>query len=365
MWVRLRASIIKEFILFWRDPTTRRVLFVMPLIQVVIFGFAATMEVRNIDLLVVNRDTGRWAADFIARANAAQFTADIRFARSTDVMEEEILDRQALMGLVFPADFSRKIVAGEAAEVQVIVDGRRANTGQVALTYLREIANNMSMELSGVGTEAAVVVRNWFNPNLNYRWFIVPSLAASLSLMVAMMMTSLSIAREREMGTFDQVLVSPSSPIEILASKTIPAVLGGCFVGLLAATMAVVGFQVPFRGNALLLLGALPAYMFSGVGIGLTVSALSNTQQQATLGMFFLFMPIMLTSGFVTPVENMPPWLQVIAQANPMVHFLAILHGLFLKSMSGRDVLDQVMPLLMIGAVTFSTATLLVRRRLQ
>jgi drug efflux transport system permease protein len=368
MLARLRASIVKEFILFWRDPKTRSMLLGMPIVQMILFGFAANMEVKNVELVVINEDAGRWSAELIGRISSAQFTGGLTHLERMEELTARIEQRKALVAIHFPADFSRNVIDGKTASVQVIVDGRRANSGQVTLSYLKAIAGELGAQLAADGPDARPAiraeVRNWFNPNLNYRWFIVPGLAGTMSMMVALMMTSLAIAREREMGTFDQLLVSPSTPIEILASKTLPALLGGGFVGIFIIMAGIIGFGVPFRGNLLLLVFALFPFLFSVVGIGLTVSSISNTQQQAALGLFFTIMPIMFTSGFVTPVENMPLWLQYVVQVNPLKHFLIIVQGSFLKSMPATDILANIWPLLLIGAVTFGTAAVLIRQRM-
>lgn len=368
MLERLLASVIKEFLLFWRDPRVRGMLFAMPVIQVIIFGLAATLEVRNADIAIINEDGGRWSQELVSQVEAASFVGSTVHLENMALFTAALERRQVLLGLHFPADFSRDVVAGRPAQVQLVVDGRRTNAGQVSASYLQTIVANMGEELAqgepGYLQPPRAVVRHWFNPNLDYRWFMVPNLAASLSMIVALMLTSSSIARERELGTFDQLLVSPSTPLEIIVSKTIPALLAGGIVGVLIIAVAVFGFGIPFEGSLLLLLAAMFPFVASVVGVGLVVSALANTQQQAMLGLYFTLMPIILISGFATPVENMPQWLQYAAQASPLKHFLVIVQGSFLKSMTPADVWDNVWPLLVITAVTLTAATLVVRRRL-
>jgi ABC-2 type transport system permease protein len=368
MLARLLASVIKEFLLFWRDPRSRSMVFAVPVIQVVVFGLAATFEVRNADIAIIDEDGGRWSQELTARVQAASFVGSTVHLDSMNRFEDALDRRQVLLGLHFPVDFSRDVVAGRPAQVQLIVDGRRTNAGQVAASYLREIVAQMAVELArsepGYIAPPQAVVRHWFNPNLDYRWFMVPNLAASLSMIVALMLTGMSIARERELGTFDQLLVSPSTPLEIILSKTIPALLAGGIVGVLIIVVAVFGFGVPFEGSLVLLLVAMFPFVASVVGVGLVVSALANTQQQAMLGLYFILMPIILISGFATPVENMPQWLQYVAQASPLKHFLVIVQGSFLKSMTPVDVWHNVWPLLVITAITLTTATLVVSRRL-
>jgi len=209
------------------------------------------------------------------------------------------------------------------------------------------------------------VVRHWFNPNLVYRWFIVHGLAGILALFSSLMITSLSIARERELGTFDQLLVSPSSTPEIIISKSLPALAIGTVLGLLMIASGVWLFQIPFTGSFWSLLASLALFILSVVGIGLMISAVSATQQQAILGAFAVGVPAVLMSGFATPVENMPVLLQWLAQAIPLTHFLIIVEGSFLKAMTFRDIFASLWPLAVIALVTLTMATVFVRGRLQ
>ncbi len=369
MFDRLVASIMKEAIMFWRDPRTRAMLFGLPVIQVMIFGFAATMEVRNVDLAIINDDAGRWSHELIERVSSAEFVGSTRHLGSVKELTQDLQERKILLALYFPADFSRKVVAGVPAQVQVILDGRRANAAQVAFSYIGAIAREAGVELAAIDAVAVAApraqVRHWFNPNLNYRWFIVPSLAGTMSMVIALMMTGLSISRERELGTFDQLLVSPSKPVEIMVSKTIPALLGAGVVGSIIICIAVFGFGVPFEGSIFLLLAAMFPFVFSVVGIGLVLSSLANTQQQSVLAIFFVIMPLVLTSGFATPIDNMPQWMQYATAINPLRYILIIIQGSFLKSMSAADILANAWPMLLIGAVTFTIATVVVQRRLQ
>ena len=366
---RLLASIRKEILVFLRDPKVRGMLFGLPVMQVLVFGFAATLEVRHVDLAIVNDDAGRWSRELISRASAASFVGRVVHLDSMEEFSARLARREVLLGLHFPADFSRDVALGRPANVQVVIDGRRANAGQVALSYITAIAAGLGLELAGVEprfvTPPQAEVRHWFNPNLNYRWFMVPNLAATLSMVIALMITGSSISRERELGTFDQLLVSPSTPLEIIVSKTIPALLGGGIVGILVVGVAIFAFDVPFYGSFALMFAAMFPFILSISGLGLLISSLAGTQQQSMLGIFFVMSPIIMISGFATPFENMPEWLQYIGQASPLKHFLIVVQGSFLKSMPAVDVWSNVWPLLIIAAVSFTTATFFVQRRLQ
>ena len=366
---RLFASVIKEFRLFMRDPRVRAMLFGIPVMQVTIFGLAATLEVRHVNVAIINDDAGRWSREMVSRVSAASFVNELVYLDNMAEFTDRLERRKVLLGLHFPADFSRDVAAGNPAHLQVIIDGRRANAGQVTLSYLTAIALELGLELARLDPQfvepPGAPVRHWFNPNLDYRWFMVPNLAASLSMIIALMITSLSISRERELGTFDQLLVSPSTPLEIIVSKTIPALLAGGLVGMIIVAIAVFAFGIPFYGSLLLLFGAMFPFVLSVVGVGLVISSLANTQQQAVLGIFLALTPLIMISGFATPVENMPLFLQYLAQASPLKHFLIIVQGSFLKSMPAADVWSNVWPMLIIAAVTLTTATVFVQRRLQ
>jgi ABC-2 type transport system permease protein len=376
---RLVSLTIKELLSFLRDPKSRFTLIGPPLLQLFIFSFAATLEVRNVDIALLNDDAGRWSQELIARVGAAGFVDEILPVHRVEEMEDLISRRRVLLALRFPADFSRDVVAGVPARAQVIVDGRRANAGQIALSYLTSIATDLGMELTqqrssissaslaGSPTDAAprVLVRHWFNPNLIYLWFIVPSLSGILAMFLSLIVTALSIARERELGTFDQLLVSPVKPMEIVIGKTVPALIIGTVMGALMIAAGVFVFRIPFTGSVGLLLASLVLFILSVVGIGLMVSSICQTQQQAILGTFSVAIPVILISGFATPVENMPSWLQVVAQASPLKYFLVIVQGTFLKALPASVVFANAWPMAAIALVTLTLATFFVERRLQ
>jgi ABC-2 type transport system permease protein len=363
---RLRAQIVKEFLSILRDPRSRLVVFAPPLLQLFVFTFATTLEVRNAHIAVLDRDAGRWSHELVARVAAADFVSKVHTVHSRDELRKLIDGRKVIAGLGMGLDFSRDIAAGDTGTVQIIADGRRSNASQITVGYLNSIA-------AGVGADARrnlrnvspVVVRNWFNPNLIYRWFVVPALSGILVFFSALMITALSIARERELGTFDQLLVSPTTTLEIIVAKTMPALGIGTVLGLMMIAAARFVFGVPFEGSFWLLMPSLLLFILSVVGIGLMVSSVSATQQQAILGSFAIGVPAVLMSGFGTPVENMPMVLQWMAQAIPLTHFLIIVEGTFLKAMPVADIVANTWPLAVIALVTLTAATVFVRSRLQ
>jgi len=365
--VRLRAQIVKELLSVLRDPKSRFVLIGPPLFQLLIFSFAATLELRNVDIAVYNRDSGRWGHELVARLGAASFVHRLLPARSAAEIRDLIDRREVIAAVDIPQRFSADIGARNPTAVQVTLDGRRANGAQILLGYLNAIITGMTAEIPGQPDSLAriLAVRHWFNPNLIYQWFIVPSLGGILVMFVTLLVTALSIARERELGTFEQLLVSPCTPTEIIVAKIVPAMLLGTGLGSFMAAAAIFGFRVPFTGSFPLLLASLLLFIVSIVGIGLMISSICSTQQQAILGTFSAGLPAVLMSGFATPVENMPTVLQWLAEAIPLKHYLIILQGSFLKALPPSEIFAHAWPMAVIAAVTLSTATLFVRGKLQ
>lgn len=364
---RIRTQIRKELLAYLRDPKSRLTLVVPPLMQLFIFSFAATLEVRNVDVAVYDRDAGRWSKEMTQRIAAASFVDEIVPVMSRAAAQRAIDRREVLLVVEYPEDFSRDVAAGRTATAQVLADGRRANAGQIALAYVQAIGAQMGAELAGPEARGgpANAIRHWFNPNLIFQWYIVPSLAGILAMTSSLVVAGLSIAREREMGTFDQLLVSPATATEIVIGKTAPALIVGTSLALVMIAAGAFVFDVPFTGSFVLLFACLILYILSVVGVGLTISAVCKTQQQAILGIFSFITPVILVSGFATPIENMPAFLQVVAQLSPLAHFLPILQGSFLKAMPPRIVFAHAWPLAVIALVTLSGSSLLVRRKLR
>lgn len=366
---RVRSLVVKELLAVWRDKKSRVILIVPPLVQMLIFTFAATQEVTNVPIAILNKDSGNAARDLLARFEGAPNFSKIIVLRSDAEIAPAIDGRDALMVVQLGADFSREVAAKRMASVQLIMDGRRANAAQLVASYATEIvarfdAENASAQGRPIGA-SVVVDRVWFNPNLDPKWSTVPALVAILTTLMGLMITGLSVAREREIGTFDQLLVSPLSPTEILVGKSVPALI----IGVAEATgMILVGvfiFGVPFRGSLPLLYGSMLCYLAAIIGVGLVVSSLARTQQQAILYAFVFMVPAMLLSGFASPVANMPDWLQTVTEANPVRHFMVLMKGLFLKDLPFGDAVRSIAPLLAIAAVTLSTASWLFRRRME
>lgn len=371
MFTRLSALIVKELLSVLRDPKGRFILIVPPIMQLLVFSFAATLEVKNVDILVLNRDGGRYSRELISRIEGAPTFRSVRETQSRAFMQDAIDQQRVIAALQIGPTFSRDLEAGAPADVQIILDGRKSNASQIVAGYLTQIINGVGAEVAstqrrpGGRNAVAVVARNWFNPNLTFRWFMVPNLVAAIALLIGLIVTALSIARERELGTFDQLMVSPLRTHEILLGKLIPPMIIGTFHITVYILAAVFVFQIPLRGSLLLLYGSGIFYLLSVVGLGLFISALSMTQQQAILGAFLFMVPAMLLSGFATPIENMPGWLQPITVVNPLRYFLVIVKGVFLRDLPASEVLANTWPMMLIAMFTLSAAAWLFRRRLE
>ena len=368
MWARLKALIVKELLAALRDPRARLILIGPPIAQLLIFAYAATLEVKNVDIAVFNRDQGHWSAELMQRVGGAPTFRRILWVDRPEALRQAIDLQQVLVAIQIDQRFSADIAAGRPASVQIILDGRRSNAAQIVAGYLNQIVTGLAGDAAPPGRQTApttIVPRNWFNPNLDFIWFTAPNLIAVIALLIGLVVTALSVARERELGTFDQLMVSPLRTHEILIGKLLPPLL----IGLVHITIYVLAtifiFAVPLRGSLWLLYGSGVFYLAALVGLGLFISALSATQQQAILGAFLVMVPATLLSGFATPIDNMPAWLQPVTLIDPLRYFLVIVRGVFLKSLPFSDVVANTLPLIAIAAVTLSAAAWLFRRRME
>ncbi|QLH35683.1 MAG: ABC transporter permease [Parachlamydiaceae bacterium] len=369
MLQRIIALIYKEILAVWRDKKSRMVLIFPPLFQLLIFAWAATLDVKNVHMGILNRDNGEQGIELTQRFNGSPTFSKITYLRSVEEIAPFIDNQEGMMVLSIDEQFSRNLDANKNADVQLIFDGRRSNTTQIVAGYASNVIQQFNRDFAKKYNipqqRTAIVPRNWFNPNLIYTWFNVPNLSGVLTMLVGLIVTSLSIARERELGTFDQLLVSPLLPIEILIGKSIPAIIIGMIEGSIIIAAAVFIFGVPLIGTLWYLYLGMFVFICSIVGVGLFISSLSATQQQAILGGFIFMAPAVLLSGYATPIENMPSWLQTATYANPLRYYLVIAKGVFLKDMPLYIVLSQVWPMIIIAFFTLSLSTWFFRHKLE
>ncbi len=366
MFGRILILMRKELAAVLRDPRSRTVVIVPPLVQLFVFSFAATLDVKHAELAVFNRDEGKWGTELVRRFAGSPTFDVVGAVRSSDAVAKTIDEQRALGVLVVPSDFSRGIEAGKGGDVQLLLDGRKTHSAQIVQGYASVVVQRFNRDLRpGAPERAETVERDWFNPNLVYLWYTVPGLLGILTMLITLLVTALSVAREREMGTFEQILVSPLRAGEILAGKALAALTISLTEGAAFVAIAVFAFRIPLTGSLALLAPALIVFLVSVIGVGLFVSSLSMTQQQAILGAFLLFSPAVLLSGFATPIENMPHWLQAATAVNPLRWFLIISRGVFLKDLPAEAVWAAVWPLAAIAAVTLTAAAWLFRHRME
>ncbi len=364
---RILTLVVKDLQALLRDRQGRVLLVAPVIVQLLVFSTAATLEVKNNTLAVLDQDGGPESFELIQRfAQAEAFTHLLRLSSEAD-LRIAIDNQQALLALRFPPDFSRSVVAGRPVRVQAILDGRRSNSGQIALGYVQRILRGYLEDrnlAAGRISASEVNVRHWFNPNLDFVRHIIPSLVAIITTISTLVVTSLSVAREREQGTFDQLLVSPLTPGMIMIGKTVPAVLVAVVQGTVIVLAGIWVFGIPFQGAWLLLYSSMLVFILAVAGFGLLISSICATQQQAFLGVFSFMMPAVLLSGFPSPVENMPLWLQRIDWFNPLVHFIVIVKGVFLKDITSTQLAQSLWPLAVIAIITFTAANWSFRRRI-
>ncbi len=362
---RILALIYKELLMIWRDKKSRAIIIIPPIVQLFIFTFAATLDVKNVPIGIVREDVGHESFALINRFLGSTFFTHIVDLKSKAEIAPFIDNMQGPVVIAFDAQFSRNIKNHKNASVQLILDGRKSNTAQIVAGYITTIVEQYNEELQAHGkTSSSVLVhRNWFNPNLLYYWYNIPCLCGILTMVVATLLTALSVAREKELGTFDQMLISPATPLEIIIGKTFPAILIGLMEGSIIFLVGTMIFKVPFTGSIVLFFFSLVIFLLSIIGIGLFLSTLARTQQQAVLGSFIFMSPSIILSGFATPIENMPIWLQPLTYLIPLRYFLFISKGLFLKDLPFSIVLNHIYPMLIIGAVTLSISVLFFKWR--
>ena len=368
MWERIRSMLVKEFIQGLRDPRMRMMLFGPPVIQLFLFGYAASSDVRNIATAAYDLDNSVASRGFLGRFEHSGYF-DIVEHLSEETQVQDLLDHGRVRVVIrLNRGFEEDLRAGRTAHVQLIVDGADSSTGNIVLSYANRIANQFTGQLREerwtrlrgavpMPGQVELQTRAWFNDNLESRNFYVPGVIATLVTLISLILTSMAVVREKEIGTMEQIMVTPIRPIEFILGKTLPFALISLFDVVLITGVGVFWFEIPIRGHlAWLLLGAV-LFLLSTLGVGLLISTVSRTQQQALMTTFFFFMPAMLLSGFMFPIANMPRVVQWLTYLNPMRYFLVIIRGIFLKGV-GLDILwPQMLGLAVIGCTTLWIAS--------
>ncbi|NOZ53831.1 MAG: ABC transporter permease [Gammaproteobacteria bacterium] len=362
------ALMLKEFLAVLRDKRSRFVLIAPPVVQLLVFSFAATYDLNHVPVAIYDEDRGGEARALIARLEGSPTFEIVVKISHQDEIAALIDNREVLMVLHIGQNFSTELQRGERAPLQVILDGRNSNTAMVAMNYLHTVLLDYNRSwLSAQGQNSPKVslqTRAWYNENLQSRWFIVPGIMGLLILVVALLVTALSVAREREAGTFDQLLVTPLRPAEILIGKAIPGIIIGGLEATLILVLMVVLFDIPLRGDLGALYLGIVLFLLSAVGMGLMISAIAVTQQQAILGAFLFLVPAVILSGFSTPIANMPEPVQWLTYLDPLRYFLVVVRGVMLEGDSYALLMHQYWPMVIIGVGSLVMAGWLFRRRM-
>lgn len=354
---KILALIKKEFIITWMDPKSRGIIIALPIIQLILFSYAITMEVKNIDVVVVDQDNSAESRELISRFEFSSQFRNIYRAKNVKQMQSKLDNRDASMGIYINNDFSTSLASRTPTDVLIVTDGRQTNSSAIVAGYASQIISEYSQEIAPTNAvKINVITRNWYNPNLEYRWFILTVIVAMLASVITLILTALSIAREREMGTFDQLIVSPLSSVDILAGKTVPPLIIAMALTCVMTFVVKNFFGMPFEGSIILFLISMLISLLSLVGVGLYISSICQTQQQAILGVITFMMPAVLLSGFISPVEDMPVFLQYLTLLNPIRFFMALTRGIFLKGMNFADVSINLIPLIITAVITLSLA---------
>jgi drug efflux transport system permease protein len=367
MWRRVLALIAKELLAVLKDPKSRVVLIGPPLIQLIVFGYAATFDLNRVPFAVYNQDKSIASRDLVARFAGSPTFVEVASLNSERRIPELIDSRRVAMVLSIDPRFTRDLFLHQPAPMQLIVDGRNSNTALLILGYANTVVTDFSQsrmrDHGGEEPPAVLDMRARYNPPLNSQWSIVPGIVALLTQVVTLLVVALTVAREREAGTFDQLLVTPMRPIDILLGKGLPGLLIGVIEATVIILAAVWWFGVPLRGSLAPLYLGLVLFVVAVTGIGLMVSSLAITQQQALLGAFLFMVPSIILSGFATPIANMPEIVQDLTLINPMRYFLVVVRGVFLEGATARSLLSQYWPMGLIATVNLAAAGWLFRRR--
>lgn len=359
---RIKALIKKEFLTIFKDPKNRALIIVPPILQLLVFAQAITLEVKNIDISVLDYSKSQYSRELISRFSSSHWFRKIYYPNTPQDLKDDIDLKKSQIGIIIQNDFHKKINQNTTSDILVIADGRQTNSASLASGYASQIISSYSTELEQKfnlkGASINVIIRNWYNPNIEYKWFLTVSLIVMLALVLSLLLSALSIARERELGTFNQLSVSPLSKDEILFSKTIPPLITAFVSSIIITLIIAFTFKVPFSGSIVLYLISTFISLFSIIGIGLFISSLAYTQQQAILGVFAFQTPSILLSGFVSPVEDMPVFFQYISTINPVRYYMLIIKGIYFKNMDTLTVIENLIPLILIAFLALFIARL-------
>ncbi len=370
-WLRIRELVRKEFIQLFRDRRNRPLLIIAPLIQLIVFGYVVTTDVRDIRLGVLDQSRTLESRRLMDTFDGSPTFRIIHALKDRGELEGLLLARKIDLGIVIPPDYARRVRKRQTAAIQVLADGTMSHMASQRIAYteslLEALNSRLIREIYPLRIRYGEIdgrIRTWYNPNLDSRYYYVPGIVAFLVMLLSLLFTSMAIVREKEAGTMEQLIVTPLRPLEFILGKTIPFIIIAQGQMIMVIVFAVTWFGIPMKGSILLLLAATGVFLLSTLGIGLFISTISQTQQQAMMTNFFFIVPFFMLSGFVFPITNMPLPIQWLTYVDPLRHLLVIIRGIFLKG-TGLDLLwPQFACLVVIGLVVFAGAISLFRKRL-
>ncbi len=374
MFERAKAILIKEFKQIFRDPRMRTVIFITPLVQILLFGYAANKDINYVPTGIFDRDNTKESRELIRRFTFSKYFIPEHYIYTEE--EQNDLLNKGKVNVVIHIDrgFGRNLLAGKNADVQLAFDGSDSNTAMVIMGYANTIVQGYQYNLlvdkaNALGWQSSVPSvdlrdRAWFNGNLISRNYYLPGVIATIVTMMSLLLTAMAIVKEKEIGTMEQLIVSPLRPIELILGKLLPFAIIALIQIALITVLGVLWFHVPLRGNLLLLLFSTCIYLFTTLGIGLFISTVSATQQEAMMSVFLFYMPTILLSGFAYPISNMPELIQWFTFLNPLRYFMVVIRSIFLKGV-GLDVLwAQFVPLFIMGVIVIGFSALRFRKSL-
>ncbi|MDS9469448.1 ABC transporter permease [Paracoccus sp. MBLB3053] len=357
------ALIRKELLAILKDRSSRALLLMPALLQSLLFGYGATYDLTNVPYAILDQSRGTAAANLIAGLDGTGVFRRVATLNSTDEIAVLVDEGDALVVITIPPGFDARLSAGRKAPIQVILDGRNSATAAQAASFVASVVASFNRSM-GHAPLVSIERRAWFNPNLESRWNLMPPLIAGLSMLQTLLLAALSVAREREQGTFDQLLVTPLTPLQILIGKALPTMMIGILQSTIIFLVILFWFGIPMKGSVGVLYLALGMFTLASVGIGLSISAVALNMQQAMLYTFMLVMPLMLLSGLLTPIANMPEILQIATHANPLRFGVDLVRRVYLEGAGLSDVAPDFLPLAAIALVTLPLAAWLFRNRL-
>jgi len=370
-WLRVRELVRKEFIQLFRDKKNRPLLVLSPLIQLIVFGYVVTTDVRDIRVGLIDQSRTPESRRLIDAIDGNRTFRITRYLVDPRQLDRLLLKRRVNLGVIIPPDFSEKIRRRQTANVQILVDGSMSNMAAVRISYtvtvLDTFNNQLLRELYPLRIDFGEIegrIRTWYNPNLDSQYFYVPGIVAFLVMLLSLLLTSMAIVREKEAGTMEQLIVTPLRAHELILGKTIPFIIIAQTQMMMVIAFAIFWFGIPLVGSVPLLLIAASLFLLSTLGIGLFISTVSKTQQQAMMTNFFFIMPFFMLSGFVFPIANMPLPVQWLTYLNPLSHFLVIIRGIFLKGTGLTVLWPQFVWLGVLGGIVFTGAVTRFQKRL-